>query len=110
MHGSKEGLRILLREFSARTPVLLTTLRMSRYFRPYRIENPAMGGVALDYCLTWVTDCGKPGAYCRAAGYAAATNFTPRPRAQQTYVIGSGQVCNGDFCTAFGSVTCQAER
>jgi hypothetical protein len=78
----------------------------------YYVENPMMGGVALDYCLTWATDCGKPAAdaYCRAAGYAAATNFTPRPRAGQTYVIGSGQVCNGDFCTAFASVTCQAQR
>ncbi len=76
------------------------------------VENPMMGGVAVDICLTWATDCGKPAAdaYCRAAGYAVATNFTPRAHAQQTYVIGSGQVCNGDFCTAIGSVTCQAQR
>jgi hypothetical protein len=78
----------------------------------YYVENPTMGGVALDYCLTWATDCGKPAAdaYCRAAGYADATNFTPRQRAGQTYVIGSGQVCDGDFCTAFASVTCEAQR
>jgi hypothetical protein len=76
------------------------------------VENPTMSGVAVDICLTWATDCGQPAAdaYCRAAGYAVASNFTPRPHAQQTYVIGSGQICNGDFCTAFGSVTCQAQR
>jgi hypothetical protein len=78
----------------------------------YYVENPTMSGAALDYCLTWATDCGKPAAdaYCRAAGYADATNFTPRPHAQRTYVIGSGQVCNGDFCTGFASITCEAQR
>jgi PAN domain len=72
-----------------------------------RFDNPMIQGTIVDRCATWGTDCGPGGAnlFCRSNGFARALDWsTFQPG--RTWVIGSGQMCQGDFCAGFRHVTC----
>lgn len=78
---------------------------------PWRqtLHNPRWSnGIAVDWCLTWASNCGWPAAhnYCRWRGYSQAAGYTV-VRTGYTYVAGANQVCRAPYCTAFSSVTCQ---
>lgn len=72
------------------------------------IHNPTIRGVALDVCLTWAAQCGKPAAdaYCRQAGYGASISYQVRHDSPPTLVIGTGQTCTGSFCDRISQVVC----
>lgn len=79
---------------------------------PQRTYNkPRYMDDRLDWCLTWATDCGRPAAlfFCNRRRFEDVADFGPDQvgRSAQTRLIGSGQVCNGDFCTAFSHITCK---
>ncbi len=67
----------------------------------------------LDWCLNWERDCGKPAAdaYCRARGFLEAIFYEADPGVgtQPTILIGTNQICNQKFCTAFQIITCRAK-
>lgn len=64
----------------------------------------------LDWCLNFGYNCGKPAAlaFCHRRRFEDATAFEAElvGRSAQTRLMGSDQVCNGDFCTAFAFITC----
>lgn len=66
----------------------------------------------LDWCLNWENDCGKPAAdaFCRAKGFPESIFYISDPGVgtQPTMLIGTGQICNASFCTAFQMITCKA--
>ena len=65
----------------------------------------------LDWCLNWEKDCGKPAAdaFCRANGFPESLFYLADPGVgtQPTMLIGTGQICNAPFCTAFQMITCK---
>ena len=64
----------------------------------------------LDWCVKWGFECGKPAAlaFCHRRRFEDATAFEAEVvgRSAQTRLLGSEQVCNADFCTAFSYITC----
>jgi hypothetical protein len=74
-----------------------------------KFNQPKFKGNALDWCLTWATDCGKPAAdaYCKNKGYETAQKFNKwEDIGEPTYVFGSGQICNQEECDSFTSISC----
>ncbi len=74
-------------------------------------NHPSIGGNRLDWCREWAQNCGKPAAdaFCRQAGFQRSSNFSQDPdigAAQATQVIGTGQICNQNFCDGFRRITC----
>ena len=70
-------------------------------------EYPTHRGAIIDWCASWATNCGWAGAhqFCQMRGFARAVRWrTFRPG--RTYVIGSGQFCDGNDCQGFLSVDC----
>ncbi len=76
-----------------------------------RYKNPKVNGYALDYCLTWGTNCGKPAAdaFCRNKGYKKALRFHVRKNTPPTRVIKSGQICSHAGCDRIDWLACAAE-
>ncbi len=74
-----------------------------------RFNFPTINGAIVDHCATWATDCGWGGAnlFCRTQGYSQATSFERDYFPGRTWVIGSQQFCDGNFCQGFRSVDCQ---
>jgi len=73
----------------------------------FTFNYPQIAGRAVDWCVTWATNCGWGGAnqFCQRQGYTRALSWqTYKPGT--TYVVGSNQVCNGAYCTAFSQVAC----
>jgi hypothetical protein len=71
---------------------------------------PAVNGIPVDWCATFATNCGQGGAdqFCQSQGYARASGWT-WAYVDQTYVIGSNQVCQvAGSCGALRDVTCAA--
>jgi PAN domain len=71
---------------------------------------PMINNVRVDWCVTFATDCGQNGAnqFCQTQGYARAAQWTWE-YADQTYVIGSNQLCQvAGSCGALRDVTCSA--
>jgi hypothetical protein len=74
-----------------------------------RFSAPTLDGIRLDACLTWNTDCGQPAAdaFCRSKGYSHAASYeAPDMAPNKTKIIGSGQLCEGDFCGSFVYIDC----
>jgi|CXWL01.1.fsa_nt_gi hypothetical protein len=73
-----------------------------------RINRPTLQGAAVDWCVSWATNCGKGGAdqYCRSRGYASAADWSVL-RPGRTWVIGSNRHCVGQHCQGFAHVTCR---
>ncbi len=74
------------------------------------VAKPVWKGHALDWCLNWGADCGKPAAdkYCQSGGYDKSTDFVFWENlGQTTRLIGSNQVCDdAALCDSFKSITC----
>jgi hypothetical protein len=67
---------------------------------------PRVNGEIVDWCVTWATDCGQPGAdnFCRTQGFSRATNWERFP-GQRTLVLGENRICPGG-CDGLRNVTC----
>jgi hypothetical protein len=78
----------------------------NRIFAP-----PKWQETALDWCVSWGRDCGKPAAdsFCRAQGFSESLYFQADSGvgAKPTRLIGSDQICNGRNCVAFQIITCK---
>ena len=87
--------------------LLLASASLAQNFGDQRgvFDYPQVGGVALDWCVTWDRDCGQPAAdnFCRAQGYGRSIGYL-------TYSPGrtniAGQICEGGFCGGFSRIEC----
>jgi hypothetical protein len=87
-------------------------------FGPISLEQkftpPVWHNYRLDWCLNWEKDCGKPAAdaFCKANGFLEAIFYEADPGVgtQPTMLMGSGQICNAKFCTAFQIITCKSGK
>lgn len=76
-------------------------------------NNPKIGSYRLDWCYTWGDGCGRRAAtaWCKRRGYGKAIDFIEDvdvgKQSVVTKVIGSGQLCEEDFCDAFKKIICQ---
>lgn len=74
-------------------------------------NKPKIQGNRLDWCFNWATGCGSQAAnaFCTSKGYTAATGFAMAPDIganQPTRLIGSGAVCDQQFCDGFKFISC----
>lgn len=74
-------------------------------------EKPRIHGYRLDYCAYWAKFCGLQAAHewCSTTlgpTYKTATDFVKESSVYPTYVIGTGQTCNGTGCGSFTEITC----
>jgi hypothetical protein len=70
-------------------------------------DTPQVNGVALDWCVTWGTDCGEVAAhrFCQLQGYGRSIGYlTYTPG--RTAVPGDGRICEGNSCGGFLRVEC----
>jgi hypothetical protein len=74
-----------------------------------KIFNPKVGGVALDWCKTWATDCGQPAAdyYCKKKGYKKTVGHRKENNIGYTKILKTGQICNISTCDSFESIKCE---
>jgi hypothetical protein len=82
-------------------------VELVQYLPKSGFHNPMANGAPVDWCATYANNCGAGGAtlFCQQHGFSAAVNWqTFMPG--QTYVLGSNQFCNGNFCTGFSFVRC----
>lgn len=70
--------------------------------------NPKIGGVRLDWCRVWASQCGGPAAtqFCQGKGYNLATNWKKANNIGYTRIITSGQICNQPGCDGFTRIRC----
>jgi hypothetical protein len=66
------------------------------------------GGMTVDTCLSWATDCGQPAAdeFCRRNGFGRALSFEwsyTRP----TRTLVGGETCDQEGCGGFQRITCE---
>jgi len=68
---------------------------------------PQQDGARLDACLTDKSICGKPAAdaFCKTKGFAQALTFQ-REAGNSTRRLDSGELCEGNNCTAFRQIKC----
>src|SRR5262245_57087188 len=74
-------------------------------------NKPKYQGNRLDWCFDWATGCGTKAAnsYCKSKGYAVSTGFAIAPDIggnQPTRLIGTGAVCDQQFCDGFKFINC----
>lgn len=84
-------------------------LDQSDEYRSSRVWSPKIKGVALDYCLMWGRDCGRPAANmaCALSGYWRATGYRKENSPNNpTYNIGASRICRGSGCDTFRWVDC----
>lgn len=67
-----------------------------------------VGGMTMDYCLSFATTCGQPAAdeFCRRNGYTRAASFDwsyTRP----TRTLVSNETCDQDGCGGYNRITCE---
>jgi hypothetical protein len=72
---------------------------------------PKYKGNRLDWCRDWAVGCGQAAAdvYCKTKGYAHAVDFSEDNDiggSSPTRLIGTGAICDQDFCDGFQSITC----
>ena len=67
-----------------------------------------VGGVTVDYCLSFAVDCGQPVAdqFCQNNGFKKATSFE-WTYMHPTRTLRSGESCDADYCGGFTSITCE---
>lgn len=74
--------------------------------------TPTYNGMRLDACFEWAKRCGEEPAtaWCRTQGFTRATEYQIEnvgERGISTKLIGTQQVCSGNFCDSFVQITCQ---
>lgn len=74
-----------------------------------KINNPKVGGYALDLCKQWGVQCGLPAAaaYCKSKGYLSAASYKVRKNTPPTKVIRGGGLCVENYCDRISQVTCK---
>ena len=76
----------------------------------FTFDRPRHMDDRLDWCLTWGANCGQPAAleFCHRRRFDNVQGFGPEKvgRSARTRLIGTGQTCDGDVCTAFSQITC----
>lgn len=75
---------------------------------PTEFRNPEINGLAVDYCLTWGQNCGKPAAdaFCRRQGFARSEGHQVYERSPPTILIGDGAICREPYCARMISISC----
>jgi len=75
----------------------------------WKFNSPSIDGLPLDWCHTWASNCGQGAAtaFCQSKGYRSAIDFKgPNLAPNRTKIIGSGQICEGNFCGTFDYIIC----
>ena len=74
-------------------------------------NNSRVQGHIVDNCKSWATNCDGGGAqlFCRSKGYRDAVSWKHN-RPGTTFGMGSKQVCRGNFCVGYSSITCQDDK
>jgi hypothetical protein len=75
---------------------------------PTEFRNPEINGLAVDYCLTWGQNCGKPAAdaFCRKQGFARSEGHVVYENAPPTILVGDGAICREPYCARMISISC----
>jgi hypothetical protein len=75
---------------------------------PTEFTSPRINGLAVDYCLTWAQNCGKPAAdaFCQSQGFAKSEGHQVLRDAPPTIVIGDGAICREPYCARMISISC----
>jgi hypothetical protein len=73
--------------------------------------KPKFNGMRLDLCVDWSVGCGQPAAkkFCQSKGWATAQNYTVANNIgayAPTRLIGTGAVCDQNFCDGFKAIRC----
>lgn len=73
--------------------------------------KPKVNGKRLDLCINWGVDCGAPAAtaFCQSQGWTTATDYVVANdigATSPTRLIGTGAICDQNFCDGFKSITC----
>lgn len=75
--------------------------------------GPTVGGVPLDFCLTFGAGCGEEAAryFCQALqGFANVSEYQLAGQyANRTYIPSSGTFCEDKNCQTFESITCTGQ-
>lgn len=78
------------------------------------IYKPMYNGLRLDWCYDWAVSCGAPAAnaYCGKLGYRGDTagfaiDNDVGLTGIDTRLIGTGAICDQDFCDGFSYVSCR---
>jgi hypothetical protein len=74
--------------------------------------KPKFNGMRLDLCVDWGVGCGLPAAkkYCESKGWTKVKNFVVANNigaSSPTRLIGTGAVCDQDFCDGFKVIICK---
>lgn len=75
-----------------------------------RIHSPKYQGVALDWCYTWASQCGRKPAnkYCKSRGYhKGVLRFVKRNNIGHTKIMRTGQICNSPGCDSYKYIDCK---
>ncbi|MEZ5449526.1 MAG: hypothetical protein R3E95_14285 [Thiolinea sp.] len=74
------------------------------------INDPKVGGYALDLCREWGANCGKPAAdaYCKSKGYKHASSYAVKHNSPTTKVINGGGLCVESYCDRINRVVCES--
>lgn len=75
-------------------------------------NKPKFNGMRLDLCVDWGVGCGQPAAkkYCQMKGWATAHSYVVANNIgayAPTRLIGTGAVCDQDFCDGFQKIVCK---
>jgi hypothetical protein len=76
-------------------------------------NQPKFEGDFLDVCLVYAGDCGGHAAsrWCRLQGYSTAADYdvdaNAGARHLKTKTIQNNDVCEGDFCSTYRTITCK---
>ena len=101
------------RDATARDNRIAANRRASNTGDIFTYDRPRYFDDRLDWCLTWSANCGQPVAqeFCLRRRFYNAQSFDAEKvgRSARTRLIGSGQTCDGDFCTGFLQITCSGK-
>jgi hypothetical protein len=88
--------------------LVIITLAVSIAEAQQIFNHPQVDGVAVDWCLNWAADCGKPAAdrFCQDHGFPQATRFEVAEDVGPTRILATGQECNDPRCDGFAVIEC----
>jgi hypothetical protein len=106
------GLAIVLNPKSSTSLPALSAPQPEPEKMTMTFQAPMYGDMRLDSCLEWAQQCGEPAAtaWCKEKGMTRALEFPLENVGEQglgTRLIGTKQVCNEKFCSAFVYIKCE---